>query len=50
MRLRELGNFDSFSNLPIFYLPIEVEFLDSEGDKFDKRIVDFIENFNKMRI
>ncbi|MBE9467199.1 MAG: tetraacyldisaccharide 4'-kinase [Bacteroidetes bacterium] len=50
MRLGELKNADSFSKLPLFYLPIEIEFLNNEGDKFNKRIVDFIENFNKMRI
>ncbi|MCK5823282.1 MAG: tetraacyldisaccharide 4'-kinase [Bacteroidales bacterium] len=50
MRLSELKNIDLFSKLPVFYLPIEIEFLNNEGDKFNKRIIDFIKNFNKMRI
>jgi hypothetical protein len=41
---------DFFFNLPVFYLPIEVEFLNNEAGRFNKRIIDFVENFNKMRI
>ncbi len=50
IRLREFKNIDFFTSLPVFYIPIEIEFLNNEEEIFNKNITDFILDFDKMRI
>ena len=50
IRLQELKNIDFFTTLPVFYIPIKIEFLNNKEKEFNKKITDFIENFDKLRI
>ncbi len=45
MRLEKYAQ--EIDGMPFYVLPIEHKFLFGEGDKFSKRIIDFVENFNK---
>lgn len=50
VRLKELKDVDFFTNLPIFFLPIEIEFLNNDEEEFNKIITGFIKDFKKMSI
>ncbi|MEQ6122400.1 tetraacyldisaccharide 4'-kinase [Reichenbachiella sp. MALMAid0571] len=45
----KIREFKELSSMPVFYLPIEIEFLD-EGDKFEQLIVDSFKNEPQERI
>jgi tetraacyldisaccharide 4'-kinase len=45
MRLEKYAH--EIDGMPFYVLPIEHKFLFNEGEKFMKRIIEFIENFKK---
>ncbi len=50
IRFQELKDADFFTNLPIFFLPIEIKFLNNDEEEFNKITTGFIKNFKKLRI
>lgn len=47
MRLKEPGIWDLVVNLPLHYIPIEIDFHEGDKEAFDRQILDYVEKSNR---
>jgi len=47
MRLQEIDALNHFLRTKLFYIPIEVEFLNNQKEVFDKQIIDYVKKNNR---